>query len=103
MLVKDVLEYQNPNAFMDPTRSFIPVDSPATCIRTEHSVSQHGAKKSTCQCPIWYQNGPLFFWEGEWMLRHSTMRKPMMTMAAFKQNIQDLAMKMSPSVHVKRR
>ena len=32
---------------MDPTHSFIPVDSPGTCIRTEseHSVSQHAAVK----------------------------------------------------------
>ena len=46
MLVKHVLEYQNPNAFMDPTRSFIPVDNPVTCFRMGHSVSQHAAEKN---------------------------------------------------------
>ena len=45
-MLDGISEYQNSNAFMVPTHSFIPVDSPVTCIRMEHSVSQHAAEKN---------------------------------------------------------
>ena len=63
------------------------VDSLARCVALRHHDARVGGSvpglgsfntvtpvynlkgKSICQCPIWLQNGPLFFWErGHWRI-----------------------------------